>query len=92
MDNTNSTKEDRQRYILPAKQAGYRVVGYFLESKLQVCVQRNEQRIGKEKVPAIAIAATSNKLQLPSCLEGFDELYFVKNDGQAMTIERWKEP
>ena len=23
--------------------------------------------------------------------EGFDELYFVKNDGQAMTVEKWRE-
>ena len=22
--------------------------------------------------------------------EGFDELYFVKNDGQTMTVEKWR--
>lgn len=92
VDNTNPTKEDRQRYILPAKQAGFQIIGYFMESKLQVCMERNDRRKGKEKIPAMAIAATSNKLEMPSYDEGFYELYFVKNDGQTMTIERWKEP
>ncbi len=92
VDNTNPTKADRQRYIPAAKLAGYQIVGYFMESKIQDCIGRNERRRGSAKVPVAAIAATSNKLQMPSYDEGFDELYFVKNDGQTMTVERWKEP
>ena len=91
VDNTNPTKADRQRYIPAAKQAGYRVIGYFMESKLQPCMEWNAQRTGKAKIPSAAIAATSNKLQLPDYEEGFDELYFVKNDGQIMTVEKWRE-
>ena len=90
VDNTNPTKEDRARYISVAKEAGYRIVGYFMESKLQVCVERNEKREGKARVPAKAIAATSNRLQMPSYDEGFDELYFVSNDGENMTVSDWK--
>ena len=33
VDNTNPTKEDRQRYISLAKAAGYKIIGYFMESK-----------------------------------------------------------
>lgn len=91
IDNTNPTKEDRQRYIPTAKAAGYRIVCYFMESKLQACIERNNRRTGAEKLPAAAIAATSNKLQMPSCSEGFDEIYFVKNDGKTMTVENWRE-
>ena len=91
IDNTNPTKEDRQRYIPMAKEAGYRIIGYFMESKLQPCIERNNQRSGKAKIPAAAIAATSNKLQIPSYDEDFDELYFVKNDGHTMIIEKWRE-
>ncbi len=91
VDNTNPTKEDRLRYIPIAKAAGYRVIGYFMESKLKVCIERNEQREGAAKIPSMAIAATSNRLQMPSYDEGFDELYFVKNDGQTMTVEKWRE-
>lgn len=90
VDNTNPTKEDRARYISVAKESGYRIVGYFMESKLQVCVERNEKREGKARVPAKAIAATSNRLQIPSYDEGFDELYFVANDGENMTVSDWK--
>ena len=70
---------------------GYRVVGYFMQSKLQECVARNNQREGKAKVPAKAIAATSNRLQIPSYQEGFDELYFVKLTEAGAFVEKWKE-
>ena len=91
IDNTNPTKADRGRYIPLAKASGYKVIGYFMESKLKDCIERNNLRQGKEKIPSIAIAATSNKLQLPSFDEGFDELYFVKNDGKIMTVSKWRE-
>lgn len=89
VDNTNPTKADRARYISAAKAAGYKIIGYFMESKLKVCMERNEKREGKAKVPSKAIAATSNKLQMPSYDEGFDKLYFVSNDGENMTVTEW---
>lgn len=93
VDNTNPTVDDRRRYIEPAKAAGYRIVGYFMESRLKDCIARNELREGKARVPTVAIAATSNKLQMPSYDEGFDELYYVQNDGSTMTVLDWrKEP
>ncbi len=46
IDNTNPTRLDRERYIPIAKKAGYRIVGYFLESKIMDCMQRNA--LGKE--------------------------------------------
>ncbi len=91
IDNTNPTKLDRARYIFPAKEAGYRVIGYFMESKIKDCIQRNALRQGIARVPEKAIAATSNKLEIPSYDEGFDELYFVKNDGATMTVEEWRK-
>ncbi|MBQ8717551.1 MAG: AAA family ATPase [Clostridia bacterium] len=91
VDNTNPTRLDRERYIIPAKEAGYRIIGYFLESKIKDCMQRNALREGKARVPEKAIAATSNKLEIPSYDEGFDELYFVKNNGVTMTIEEWRK-
>ena len=91
VDNTNPTRADRERYIAIAKDHGYRIVGYFMESKIKDCMQRNAQREGAARVPEKAIAATSNKLEIPSYDEGFDELYFVKNDGTTMTIEEWRK-
>ena len=91
VDNTNPTRADRKRYISPAKAEGYRIVGYFMQSRLQDCIRRNNQRQGKAAIPAKAIAMTSNRLELPSRTEGFDELYYVANDGIDMTVSEWRE-
>ena len=91
VDNTNPTKADRAKYIMIAKAHGYRIIGYFMQSILRECMERNNLREGREKVPATAIAATSNKLELPSMNEGFDELYFVENDGKTMNIRKWRD-
>ena len=29
VDNTNPTRKDRERYIVPAKENGYRIIGYY---------------------------------------------------------------
>lgn len=92
IDNTNPTKADRLRYIPLAKEHGYRVVGYFMQSNLRECIARNDMREGKARVPAKAIAMTSNRLELPDKEEGFDELYYVANDGAEMTISEWRKP
>ncbi len=91
VDNTNPTIDDRARYILEAKAAGYRVIGYFIQSRLKDCIARNNLRVGKEVIPAKAIAMTSNRLEMPCKAEGFDELYFVANDGNEMVISEWRE-
>ena len=90
IDNTNPTIAERNKYIIQAKKEGYKIIGYFLESKIKDCIARNNQRVGKACIPAKAIAATSNKLQLPSYDEGFDELYFVRIVGLDMIIEDWR--
>lgn len=90
IDNTNPTMEERKKYILKAKENGYKVIGYFMQSRLQACIVRNELREGKERVPAQAIAATSNKLEIPTYAEGFDELYYVSITDIGMVVEKWK--
>jgi len=91
VDNTNPLASDRARYIIPAKEAGYRIIGMFFRSSIAECAVRNETRPGKEKVPGIAIAAISNKLEIPKTEEGFDELYYVFIDGGKFIINDWPE-
>ena len=91
IDNTNPQKADRARYIPTAKAAGYHIIGYFMESKLADCMERNRRRVGKARIPDTAIACISNKLEIPRLSEGFDELYFVENNGAEMTIEKWRD-
>ena len=49
----------------------------------------NEER--GNKVPSKAIACTSNKLQMPSIAEGFDELYFVRIVNNDFEITTWRK-
>lgn len=92
VDNTNPTVEDRAKYIKLAKEHDYKIYGYFFQSKVSACIKRNGNRSGKAKVPNIAIAATSNRLELPSYKEGFDALFYVymTEDGHTV-IENWEE-
>jgi len=77
VDNTNPTKEDRQKYIELAKNAGFAITGYYFRSGIKETLARNEQRTGKECVPRQALLATHAKLELPRLDEGFDSLHYV---------------
>jgi len=77
IDNTNATPADRARYIAAAREAGFRVIAYFFETKLPDAIRRNNQRAGKQRVPVPAVAATFRKLQAPAAEEGYDAVYRV---------------
>lgn len=89
IDNTNPEISDRAQYIQKAKEYGYHVIGIFFQSMVKDCIHRNEVRGGK--VPSKAIACTSNKLQMPSRSERFDELYFVRIENNDFEISAWRE-
>lgn len=78
VDNTNPLPSDRERYLVPARAAGFRTVAYFFEASLREVMQRNNLRTGKKKIPAPAVAAAFKKLIPPTTDEGFDEIYTVK--------------
>jgi predicted kinase len=78
VDNTNITAADRGRYIVPAKDAGFSVVGYYFSSRLEEALRRNRQRTGKSRIPEKAIAGFFKRLELPRKEEGFDRLYYVR--------------
>ena len=89
IDNTNPTRAERKRYLDILSEAGCPVDGYFFQSIVRECIGRNAQRDGS--VPERAIAATSNKLEMPSLEEGFDKLYFVKMDGKGgFIVDDWR--
>jgi predicted kinase len=91
VDKMNLTRVDRARYIGPAKAAGLKVTGYFLQSQLAAALERNARRGSSEQVPEGGLRAASAKLELPDRDEGFDELFYVKMDGRGgFIIEDWK--
>jgi predicted kinase len=77
-DNTNPSVEDRRILIESGRRYGARIVGYFFDSTVRQCVERNRLRAGKARVPDVAIYAAAKKLVPPSYSEGFDELFRVR--------------
>lgn len=80
VDNTNPTKADRQRYIVPARQKNAIIKGYYFQTSIADCLERNASRTGKQIIPDRAIMATYAKIEMPDYSEGFHELYYVHMD------------
>ena len=91
VDNTNPTRAERARYIMAAQEAGFSVVGYFFESRLQAALVRNRTRTGTAQIPEKGIGGTARRLELPSLAEGFDELFFVRIENGGFVVEPWRE-
>jgi len=91
VENTNVTREERARYIVPARNAKFQVIGYFFESRVADALQRNRARLEADRVPDAGVLSASKRLELPSRAEGFDELYFIRLTGaNSFSIEEWK--
>jgi predicted kinase len=78
VDNTNPTAADRARYVVPARQHGFRVIAYFFDVDLRDAMRRNRQRPGAKNIPAVGVSATFRKLQPPAAAEGFDQIFTVQ--------------
>jgi hypothetical protein len=88
IDNTNVTAAERQRFIGPAKAAGFRVVGYFFEPDPQGSFARNRARPDATRIPPAGLFGTLKRLERPSPDEGFDELHRVRvAPGGGFTVE-----
>lgn len=81
IDNTNPTAPERARYIGPARDAGFQVIGYFFEPDAKGSFERNRRRA--RPVPPAGLFGTLKRLEPPALEEGFDHLrsVFVRPDG-----------
>lgn len=92
VDNTNTTRSERKVYLEAARQAGFRVIGYYFQSKVEDCKRRNEQRPVQERIPVAGILGAAGRLQIAGREEGFDELYYVRIDeNNRFVVEEWKD-
>ncbi|MGV3771531.1 MAG: AAA family ATPase [Verrucomicrobiales bacterium] len=78
VDNTNATKEQRLRYIHPAKEVGYRLICYYFVPDVKRSLEQNAVRTGTAKVHPAAIYGTRKKMQSPTFDEGFDTVFHVQ--------------
>lgn len=91
IDNTNPTKLDRSGYIEAAKAKGFKIAGYYFQSKIEDCLRRNVQRSEAERVPDVAILSAAKKLELPGLGEGFDQLFYVRLGDTGFVVEEWRD-
>ena len=89
IDNTNVMRKERERFIVPARQVGYRVTGYYFQSIIEDCLSRNAQRSGTARIPALGVVARAKALELPSYDEGFDELHYVSISETGFEVKAW---
>lgn len=88
VDNTNPGMMDRKKYFEWAKGYQTKITGYYFQSSITDCLERNRNRIGQ--VPDVALKATHKKIELPQYQEGFDELYFVYMDRiGGFVVKEW---
>lgn len=91
IDNTNVTAKVRSSFIAKSREAGFKVIGYYFESKCEDCYTRNQQRPGAAKVPDVALYSKKSEMELPEYREGFDELHFVRISSNGFVVELWNE-
>ena len=94
VDNTNPSRAERQRYLLPARERGYRIAGYYFAAKIEDCLRRNLSRPAAQQVPLPGILAAAARLERPARNEGFDELFWVRSEdgsGDRFQIEEWRD-
>src|SRR5579884_633302 len=86
VDNTNPTAAERGRYIEPARNAGFEVVGYYFEPDIAGSLRRNRARPAGAHVPPAGIYGTRKRLQPPAFAEGFDQLFVVTIDDEGTFV------
>lgn len=92
VDNTSPTRAERQVYIEAARQAGFRVIGYYFQSRVEDCQRRNAQRPLEQQIPLKGILGAAGRMQIPGWEEGFDELNYVRIDEKnQFVVEEWKD-
>jgi predicted kinase len=92
VDNTNPSIDERARYILPAKQAGFEVIGYYFQSRIADSIQRNKDRHTEQQIPERGILGAAARLKRPSLNEGFDRLYYVRIiPDLEFSVEDWMD-
>lgn len=88
IDNTNVTAESRRKYIQLAQRNRYQIIGYYFESNVLDCLERNKNR--KDPINEIGIQAKYKELEKPLFTEGFDKIFSVKTVNNTFEISSYE--
>jgi predicted kinase len=75
VDNTSPTAAERARYIGPAREAGFTIVGYLVEVDFALAAGRNAGRAGRAQVAQAGLRDVARRFVRPAPEEGFAELW-----------------
>lgn len=78
VDNTNPARADRAPLIAIGRELDAKVVGFYFDVDLAVCMRRNAARSGRDLVPRVGLLSVARRLEAPTSEEGFDELWLVR--------------
>jgi predicted kinase len=81
VDNTNPGPAERAPLVVAARSAGVPARAVWLDTPVELCVERNETRTGRARVPLVGVHATRARLTPPSAEEGFDRVDVVRVAG-----------
>lgn len=91
LDNTNAAASARAEVIVPAREAGFRIVAVYFRCGLREALGRNRRRPAGAAVPVPGVIATFKRLQPPSWQEGFDEIRIVTTtEAGEFAVEEWE--
>ena len=90
-DNVNCSVWERTPLIQRAREADFKVVGYYFRSDFSEAWKRNQARSGRAQTPEVLMRAALGRLERPKLSEGFDKLYYVtiKEDG-GFEVTDWE--
>lgn len=93
VDNTNPTRNDRERYFdLLKGKPQFEVTGYYFQSKIDECIHRNSARAESDRIPDIGIRSTHSKLEVPELSEGFGSLWYIRIlEKGGFEVEPWTD-
>jgi len=86
VDNVNATAADRATLIEVGRRRDAVIVGYVFATDVTESARRNRARLGRARVPEVAIRAAAKRFQRPTPAEGFDRLEQVRADAGRFVI------
>jgi predicted kinase len=79
VDGTNPTADERRRYVQPARAAGFRVVGFFVDLAPAEALARNALRPPARRIPVAGLLGTRKRFELPRAAEGFEAVHRARS-------------
>lgn len=93
VDQTSLTPQSRKKLInhlnFENLKEEPKLIGYFFNIPINICIKRNEKRDGRRRVPEQKINYMNSILVPPSYGEGFDKIYLINKDNEIALLGQY---